>query len=354
MKATPRHAAFAAILALLAAVPAATARPTSAGSHTPGDNPQWTERDPAAAPEHKTPWHLLGAPAEDTAAAQMARAKRFESKERWSAAIDAYQSLVHNWGASAEASAAQLSIARLLEFSGKYEDAFKEYQYWLEHYGASGGGEFGYEDVVAAQFACANQLRTRISSSPWSPSYKLVSAMFRKIAENAPDGPRAAESVYLQAMSLELGEDDAGAVPVYDRLVVKYPAGDLAVSARYRAAFCRARLSDAAPNDGRRLAHALASLRSALASAPDAPDAPRAVERERELVARQTAQAFERAAFYDRIRGKPEAAAIAYRRFLERFPGAAEAPRARERLAEIEASLPPDAPAAAGPDEAAP
>ena len=345
MKATPRHAAFAAILALLAAVPAATARPTSAGARSPGENTQWTERDPAAAPEHKTPWHLLGAPAEDTAAAQMARAQGFESKKRWSAAIDAYQSLVHNWGSSAEASAAQLSIARLLEFSGKYEAAFKEYQYWLEHYGAAGGGDFGYADVVAAQFACANQLRTRISSSPWSPSYKLVSAMFRKIAENAPDGPRAAESVYLQAMSLELGGDDANAVPVYERLVVKYPAGDLADSARYRAAFCRARLSDASPNDGRTLAHALASLRGALVAAPGSPDAPRATERERELSARQTAQAFERAAFYDRIRGKPEAAAIAYRDFLRLFPDAAEAPRARARLAEIEPGAEPPTPA---------
>ena len=70
--------------------------------------------------------------------------------------------------------------------------------------------------------------------------------------------------------------------------------------------------------------------------------------------ARQTAQAFARAEFYDRVRGKPEAAALAYRRFLERFPDAAEAPRARARLAEIGAALPPDAPAPGAPAEAAP
>ena len=272
----------------------------------------------------------------------------------WGAAISAYQALVHNWGSSAEAPGAQLSIGRLLESTGDYEDAFKEYQYYLEHYGAAGTGEFGYADVVAAQFACANQLRTRISSSPWSPSYNLVSAMFRRVAENAPDGPRAIESVYLQAMSLELGGADADAVPVYERLVVKYPESDLASGARYRAAFCRARLADRMPNDRRTLDHALEALRSAISLAPGSPDAAAAREREQELSARQASQAFERAAFYDRIRDRPEAAAIAYRRFLERFPEAAEAPRARERLAEIEASLPPDAPAAAGPDEAAP
>ena len=85
----------------------------------------------------------------------------------------------------------------------------------------------------------------------------------------------------------------------------------------------------------------------ALVAAPGSPDAPRATERERELSARQTAQAFERAAFYDRIRGKPEAAAIAYRDFLRRFPDAAEAPRVRARLAEIEPGAEPPAPAPA-------
>ena len=343
MNATPRHAVFgAAVLVLLAAAVPAVARPASAAQRAPSDaaqgGPRWTERDPAAAPDHKTPWHLFGAPAEDTPAAQFARGRAFEAKERWSAAIGAYQALVHNWGASAEAPAAQLSLARLLEFTGEYEDAFKEYQYWLEHYGAAGGGEFGYADVVAAQFACANQLRTRISSSPWSPSYGLVAAMFRKVSENAPDGPRAAESVFLEAMCFELGGADDRAVPVYERLVVKYPASELVAPSRYRSAFCRARLADEAPNDGRTLALALTELRGALAIAPDSPDAARAAERERELRARQTAQAFERAAFYDRVRGKPEAAAIAYRDFLRRFPDAAEAPKARARIAEIEAA----------------
>ncbi|MBQ3811206.1 MAG: tetratricopeptide repeat protein [Kiritimatiellae bacterium] len=353
MKATVKPAVSAAALfVLLAAAPALAAPPASRGGA--GGEPAWKPRDPAAAPDHKTPWHLFGAPAEDTSAAQLARARRFESEKRWSAAISAYQALVHNWGSGPEAPEAQLSIGRLLEYTGDYEEAFKEYQYYLDHYGAAGTGEFGYADVVAAQFACANQLRTRISSSPWSPSYTLVSSMFRKIAENAPDSPRAAESVYLQAMSLELGGADDLAVPVYERLVVKYPSNDLAVSARYRAAFCRSRLSERSPNDERTLSHALAAVRSALAAAPGSPDAAAAAERERELSARQTAQAFARAEFYDRVRRKPEAAALAYRRFLERFPDAAEAPRARERLAEIEAALPTPAPAADAVPEAAP
>ncbi len=353
MKATTRSAAVfaAALSALLAAAPASAAPPASRGG---GGETAWKPRDPAAAPDHKTPWHLFGAPAENSAAAQLARARRFESGKRWSAAISAYQALVHNWGSSPEAPEAQLSIGRLLEFTGDYEEAFKEYQYYLDHYGAAGTGEFGYADVVAAQFACANQLRTRISSSPWSPSYNLVSAMFRKIAENAPDAPRAAESVYLQAMSLELGGADDLAVPVYERLVVKYPASELAVSARYRAAFCRTRLSERSPNDERTLSHALEALRRAISLAPGSPDAAAAAERERELSARQTAQAFARAEFYDRVRGKPEAAALAYRRFLERFPDAAEAPRARARLAEIGAALPPDVPAPGAPAAAAP
>ena len=330
------------LLAAAASAPAArspAAGRASAGGPSPADGGgQWTPRDPAAAPDLKTPWHLFGAPAENAPDAQLARGRRLEGQKRWSAAIDAYQALVHNWGASPEAAEAQLSLARLLEFSGRYEDAFREYQYWLEHYGSAGGGAFGYADVVAAQFACANQVRTTVTASPWSPSYELAAAMFRRIAENAPDGGRAAESVFLEGTCLELAGADDRAKTAYDRLAVKYPGSPLVPSARFRAAFCRARLSDGAPNDERLLVHAIEALRAALATAPDAPDAPRAAEWERELVARQTAQAFERAAFYDRVRRNPAAAALAYREFLRRHPDAAEAPRARERIAEIEAA----------------
>ena len=340
-----KRANFLLPILLAAAVSASAARPASAGRQSAGaastaaDGPQGQPRDPARAPDLKTPWHLFGAPAEDTPADQLARARRFENEKRWSAAIDAYQALVHNWGASAEAPVAQLSIARLLEYTGRYEKAFCEYQYWLEHYGSTGTG-FGYADVVAAQFACANQVRTMVTASPWSPSHELAAAMFRRVAENAPDGPRAAESVFLQAMSLELGGEEERAVPVYERLAAKYPASGLLPAARYRAAFCRARLADAAPNDERTLSQALAALRAALLTAPDSPDAAQAAEWERELAARQSAQAFERAAFYDRIRRNPTAAALAYRDFLRRFPDAAEASLARRRIAEIEESSP--------------
>lgn len=329
------------LLAVLFAAVAPAAHPPSAGrasSAGADEGSRLTPRDPAAAPDLKTPWHLFGAPAEDAPDAQLARARRFEEAKRWSAAIDAYQALVHNWGASPEASDAQLSLARLLEYSGRHEQAFREYQYWLEHYGSAGGGEFGYADVVSAQFACANQIRSMVSGSPWSPSHELAAAMFHRVAENAPDGERAAESVFLEAACLELAGADDRAKTVYDRLAAKYPGNPLVPSARYRAAFCRARLSDESPNDERLLVHAIEALRSALAAAPSAPDAPRASEWERELSARRSAQAFERAAFYDRVRRNPAAAALAYRDFLRRHPDAAEAPRARARLAEIEAA----------------
>ena len=132
-------AALLALCAALCAAPAARAatRPGSRGAGPAPESGGFQAKDRAAAPDRKEPWHLFGAPAEDTAAAQMARAKRFEAAGRRSAARKAYDSLVHNWGASPEASEAQLSVARLFEEEGDREEAFREYQYWLERYAAT-------------------------------------------------------------------------------------------------------------------------------------------------------------------------------------------------------------------------
>lgn len=322
-----------AALAALAAAPAPAT--TRAGAHNSGPSPEteFRARDRAAAPEPKTPWHLFGAPAEDTAAAQMARAKRFEAAGRKSAARKAYDSLVHNWGASPEASEAQLSVARLFGEEGNREDAFREYQYWIERYAATSPVEGAtYESAVAAQFALANSLRADLGGGPLSPSAEMVASMFRHVVANAPDSPRAAEAVLSEGACYETDGAWAKAVNAYERLGAKYPASDLVPASRYRSAACRYRLAKRQPNDEATLRNALEMLRFALRTDPQNPEAPEARARAEELSARQTRMAFERAEFYDRVRRDPEAAVLAYGDFLKQFPNTPESARARERM----------------------
>ena len=339
-----RRLPTAALLALCAArcaAPAARAatRPGPRGAGPAPESGGFQAKDRAAAPDRKEPWHLFGAPAEDTAAAQFARARRFEDAGRASAARKAYDSLVHNWGASPEAAAAQLAVARLFEKAGDREEAFREYQYYVERYAATSPVPgTTYESVVAAQFALANALRAELGGGPLSPSAEMVASMYRHVVANAPDAPRAAEAIRAEGACYETDGAWAKAVNAYERLPSKYPGSGLVADARYRAAACRYRLSKRYPNDEATLRNALETLRLALRTDPSHPGAAEARDRAGELAARQTRMAFERAEFYDRVRRDGPAAVLAYEQFLESFPNAAESDRARERVAALRAA----------------
>ncbi len=334
-----RALVLAAVCAALCAAPAPAATRTGPRGAGPEPDAGFGSKDRAAAPEAKEPWHLFGAPAEDTAAAQMARAKRFEAAGRRSAARKAYDSLVHNWGASPEASEAQLSVARLFEEAGDREEAFREYQYWIERYAATCPVPgTTYDAVVGAQYALANALRAELGGGPLSPSTEMVASMYRHVVANAPDAPRAAEAVLGEGACYEADGAWAKAVNAYERLGAKYPASPLVATSRYRSAACRYRLAKRYPNDEATLRHALEMLRLAIRTDPGHEGAAEARERTEELAARQTRMAFERAEFYDRVRRDDAAAILAYEQFLRQFPNAAESERARSRLGELRAA----------------
>lgn len=334
-------AALLALCAALAAASGARAASRPAGARGAGPAPETTfqSRDRAAAPDYKEPWHLFGAPAEDTAAAQLSRAKRLEAEGRRSAARKAYDALVHNWGASPEAAEAQLRVAQLFEADGGREEAFREYQYWIERYAAGVPVEGAtYEAAVAAQFALANALRAELGGGPLSPSAEMVASMYRHVVANAPDSPRAPEAVLCEGACYEADGAWAKAVNAYERLPSKYPGSALVADARYRSAACRYRLAKRYPNDEATLRNALETLRLALRTDPSHAGAAEARERAAELAARQSRLAFDRAAFYDRVRRDREASILAYGQFLEHFPNAAESERARERLGQLRAA----------------
>ena len=100
----------------------------------------------------------------------------------------------------------------------------------------------------------------------------------------------------------------------------------------------RYRLAKRYPNDEATLRNALETLRLALRTDPAHAGAAEARDRAAELAARQTRMAFDRAAFYDRVRRDREASILAYEQFLEHFPNAAESERARERLGQLRAA----------------
>lgn len=321
---------------------AAQARPGMAGANRPPTQggQGLLAADESAAPMLKEPRVLFGRPARRTPAEQLAHARALEAAGRFRRARRAYNALVHKWGHAPEAVDAQLGVAALHELSGNFKQAFREYQYYVDHFADGGGEGVAYDDVLAAQFAVANAMRARMGAGWFSaPGGELVGSMFGRIAANAPDWARAAESMMLQATCYELEKKYLDAIPVYEALAVRYPRSPFRVDALYRAAHCRHQMAQRYPRDERTLRNALAALIKAKREDPAHALAAETSAHIIELSRRLTAANFEKAEFYERIRRNPQAAIVAYREFLAAFPTAAEADEARARIRRLEAEV---------------
>lgn len=320
---------------------------TVAAAYVPGVNPNdqdhsaggYTPVDRSSAYEFKEPgWLWFNRPSKKTPEEQLILAKAFEAKGEWKAASSAYNALVKEWGASPEASVAQLGVACMQEMRKNFEASFREYQYYIDYYATTApAAGYNFQDIIDSQFAVANELRAKLGHGWSSPGTELVASMFRRIAENAPDGPRAPDCVYYEALSYEQGGYDRKAVPVYERLAAKYPTHELTPEALYRAAFCRCRLSDKAPNDERTAVNALEALRLAIKADPSSEHADEAGKLVMKFSDGIAKSAFERAEFYEKIRRDNAAALVAYREFLRKYPASTYSDKARERIAAIEA-----------------
>ena len=306
----------------------------------PDSAARWSGKvtDEADAPPYKEQRFLFGKPAKKNARAQMAHARALEKEGRISAARKAYNALVHQWGSAPEAAEAQFGVARLLEKAGKLQPAFREYQYFIENYSVGNVLEGAtYSDVIDAQFAVANATRAKYENGGLfsTPSYELVTAMYRKIVENAPEWERAPECMMYAAACFEKEKEYDEAISAYEVLSVRYPQSGYGNDALYRAAFCRYNISKKHVRDERTMNNALVALTKAVAAAPEHESASEASGKIAEISQQLAEMNFEKARFYDEIRKNPEAAIIAYTDFIEKFPASKSTEKAKERLAQL-------------------
>lgn len=298
-----------------------------------------------SAPDWKQPgW--LHSPKKDTPDEQLAYAQELEEKGRLSAACDEYDDLVRTWGSSPEAPVAQMALARLYEERDRKPDAFREYQYAVLMFPNS----IAYEDTVRRQMALLRamegELGTGFLGFGQSMDAEDIAKLYGVVARNAPAGEIAPECFF------RMGELYAGkhckkydlALEPYETIAAYYPKSAFAPAAAYGAARARVLLSRKYPRDEKRTRVALQSIDAVLTGyaplLPNREEATQTLHTWREEISERLSHAeFQQAEFYDTIRRKPEAAASAYRRFLELHPDAPDAEKARRRLAELEAAL---------------
>ena len=331
---THRPATWISSLALSLLLPALAAW-GQMGAPVDSQTPVFKETDPYEKPDRKEPsmWHR---PHADTPAAQFARAAKFEQEHRISAAISAYDALVHKWHNSAETVVAQQKLARLLEENGQYEDAFFEYQYLITYF----SGQFPFLDALDHQYRCANALCTgdhKILGLS-TKSMSDVRRMFERLLLNGPNWAKAPE-VGMRIGELHESEgEEMEAVAAYEQVQNRFPGTDAAHDAAYRAATCRCHFALTHPRDAQSRDNAVAALNAFLRRYPTDPMTKSLQESLKDLE-RQTVEAsFAQAVFYDRNRHDRTAAIAAYRDFQRRFPDAPQAKEAAARLLILERS----------------
>ena len=338
--ALPRVAA----IALLVFAGTAFASPATMGRPDHENEPLRSYLEDYAEPAWKQPSWWWSA-RKDTPAEQLAYGMEQANAGHLRRARAVFEELVHTWQSSPEAPKAQLALARVQEIRGRKPKAFRELQYAVLMF----PNAIPYDEVVAHQMALVRDMEGELGTGflGWGESMDAegVAELYRIVAANAPASELAPECLF------RMGEVLSGpasrkydlALEPYEMLAARYPDSGFAPAAAYGVTRARVLLARKYPRDEKRLVAAANSIASALENHAQRLDAQSVADlREwRDEIDFAIAHAdYERAAFYDTIRRNPQAAASAYRRFLQLHPGSADAERARARLAQLEADAP--------------
>jgi tetratricopeptide (TPR) repeat protein len=277
---------------------------------------------------------LFQRPHTQTPALQLERGRQFAARGRTSAALRAYQALIHTWHNAPEALPAQQAIAQLYEKRGDYDRAFIEYQYLLVHF----SGRCAYLEIVARQYELANHLNTprRNFLGLQMNTTEESRQRYEQIARNAPNWARAPDVLLKVGACYESDDELQAAADAYARLQARYPASSAAQLAARREVECRYRQSSQYPKDDALCGKAITAADAALAAYPNHADRAQFAAWREELADRQADSVYQRAVFYDTIRKQPQAALVAYREFLRQFPGSKRVAAARERIRQLE------------------
>ena len=278
-------------------------------------------------------FHLFIRPHEQTPEAQWAHVQALANDGRARAAAKQALALRIWWPNADEAPEAQLFYARRLDERGKIQAAFDAYQHLVEHY----PGRFEFNDVLERQMRLAKTLMGRKKGQvlflPGFAAPERAIPLFEKIVASAPEGAFAPEAYFLIGSAHEQVYEYDEAIDAFFTALNRYPDSPFAAQAAHAQARCHVELAEDAPNDARARAEAIAACTLFLQRQPDSEHKGEIEADLARLRERQTAAAFARARYYDRILHKPESALLEYRSFVSLYPDAPQAAEARARIA---------------------
>ena len=253
-----------------------------------------------------------------------------------------YLALVHTWHGSPEAPVAQLEYAQLLERRGKGLDAFQEYQYLVDNY----AGSFDYGNALTRQFEIASHIMATRSKFLGifgnSGNLKDALPLFEQIVSNGPGWENTPQAEFNVALIQEHLSECELAIDAYETVRQRYPTHSLAVDAAFKEGNCLYKLACGRKYEEYSMQLARNHLDQVVKAYPTHRLAESSKKELAEINARLAQAYWQRAAFYDRFGKHPKAALLAYTDFLNMFPAAAMADKARSRIAELKTVVGPE------------
>jgi outer membrane protein assembly factor BamD (BamD/ComL family) len=284
-------------------------------------------------------WWFFGRPKRKTPEEQLAYAQRRRDRGKYRSATKHFRAVVRNWPASDEAATAQFEYARMLERRDKYMEAFEAYTELLERY----AGRAPHEEVLERQFAIAKRVmhhrRGQFLLFPGFEAPEKAIPLFEKVIKHGPNAPQAPEAQYLVGRAYDMTDQIGMAINAYTKTEYKYPDSEFAEKASFAKAYDLYQLTQESPNDEKLAEGAWAALTLYLNSYPNADNAAEAREYRKALYRRRAKAAYDKAIFYDKLAREPEAALVAYRRFVQQFPHSGWTTLAEIRIQELAAEL---------------
>jgi len=292
----------------------------------------------AAKPYEKGPegptWRWWRRPEKSAPAAQMIHARDLLQAGKLRKTAKEFRALVDTWPDVPEAADAQREYARVLHRRGKSDDAFAEYQFLLERY----GNQAPYNDTLEQMLTIATERMNRKAATllfgGFTDPLKAV-PLFEKILELAPGWEKAPEVSWLIGRANELGGEREEAVKCYAATQYRYPDSPFAEKSAFDKSYVLYTMSQQRLKDDYLAESAWTSLTLYLQSWPHSERADKATQYRNHLFSQRAQRAYEKASFYHKTAKNPEAALIAYRRFLQQFPNSGWTTLAEMRIQEL-------------------
>lgn len=225
---------------------------------------------------------------------------------------------------------------------GKYSKARMTYEDLLSNYGAQADYKAVFDALmVLAQKQTAQRHLTWMFGGYTSPENAIPT--LELVVRYGPASALAPASQYRIGRTYQKNEDFYEAVAAYDVVLFRYPDSTVIERAALAKADCLRQISKNQHNNETARADAWQACKVFLSMFPESEDKEKVSQWGVDLYLARAQDVYNKAAFYETIAFKPEAAQIYYRIVAEDFSESALAEKAAEKIESLQQEEPTDA-----------